>query len=142
MRNYDVYAQNCPTRLVLDHIADKWAALILWRLSDGPIRFNQLRREIEGISTKVLSQALKRTGARRADPRAQVFATVPVTVEYSITPLGETLAEKISAVTEWADSNIESVLAAQERYDRECSCQPRAVGSDGSPHLPSQMTVK
>ena len=116
MRNYDVYSQNCPTRLVLDHIADKWASLILWRLSDGPVRFNELRRKIEGISTKVLSQALKEL-ERDGLVLRRAFATVPVTVEYSITPLGKTLAEKLATVTQWAEQNIEQVLAAQERYD-------------------------
>lgn len=116
MRNYDVYSQNCPTRLVLDHIADKWAALILWRISDGPVRFNELRRKIEGISTKVLSQALKRLERDGLIAR-QAFATVPVTVEYSITPLGGTLGEKIATVTQWAEQNIEQVLAAQAQYD-------------------------
>lgn len=131
MRNYDVYSQNCPTRLLLDHIADKWATLVLWRISDGPIRFNQLRREVQGISTKVLSQALKRLGRDGLIARA-VFPTVPVTVEYSITPLGRTLADKIAAVTAWAEENIEAVLAAQERYDRECECGPGVVRSNGS----------
>jgi DNA-binding HxlR family transcriptional regulator len=116
MRNYDVYSQNCPTRLVLDHIADKWASLILWRISDGPVRFNELRRKIEGISTKVLSQALKQL-ERAGLILRRAFATVPVTVEYSITPLGNTLAEKLATVTQWAEQNIEAVLAAQEQYD-------------------------
>jgi DNA-binding HxlR family transcriptional regulator len=116
MRNYDVYDQSCPTRLLLDHIADKWAALILWRISDGPIRFNELRRKVDGISTKVLSQALKELERDGLISRA-AFPTVPVTVEYSITPLGAHLAEKISAITEWAEANIETVLVAQERYD-------------------------
>lgn len=116
MRNYDVYAKNCPTRLLLDHIADKWASLILWRISDGPIRFNELRRKVEGISTKVLSQALKSLERDGLVSRT-AFATVPVTVEYSITPLGMTLAQKISAVTAWAEANIEAVLDAQQRYD-------------------------
>lgn len=117
MRNYDVYQQNCPTRLLLDHIADKWASLILWRLSERPIRFNELRRQVEGISTKVLSQALKSLERDGLISRA-VFATVPVTVEYSITPLGLTLSEKISAVTAWAEQNIEAVLDAQQQYDQ------------------------
>lgn len=116
MRKYDVYQQNCPTRLLLDHIADKWASLILWKISDRPIRFNQLRRVIDGISTKVLSQALKAL-ERDGLLTRQVFPTVPVTVEYSITPLGRTLATKIAAVTEWAENNIETVLAAQASYD-------------------------
>lgn len=117
MRNYDVYSQNCPTRLVLDHIADKWASLILWRISDGPVRFNELRRRIEGISTKVLSQALKQL-ERDGLILRRAFATVPVTVEYSITPLGKTLAEKLATVTQWAEQNVEAVLAAQAEYDQ------------------------
>ena len=116
MRNYDVYSQNCPTRLLLDHIADKWASLILWRISDGPIRFNELRRKIEGISTKVLSQALKEL-ERDGLILRRAFATVPVTVEYSITPLGNTLAQKLATVTQWAEQNIEHVLVAQAQYD-------------------------
>ncbi|MEO5759133.1 MAG: helix-turn-helix domain-containing protein [Mesorhizobium sp.] len=116
MPPYDVYSASCPTRLLLDHIADKWAALILWRVSVQPIRFNQLRREIQGISTKVLSQALKRLERDGLIDR-KAFATVPMTVEYSITPLGLTLASKISAISEWAESNIEVVMAAQSRYD-------------------------
>jgi len=116
MRNYDVYSENCPTRLVLDHIADKWAALILWRISDGPIRFNELRRKVEGISTKVLSQSLKEL-ERDGLVIRRAFATVPVTVEYSITPLGNTLAEKLATVTQWAEQNIEAVLTAQAQYD-------------------------
>jgi len=120
MRNYSVYAENCPTRLLLDHIADKWAALILRKLKDGPIRFNELRRQIEGISTKVLSQALKEL-ERDGLINRQAFATVPVTVEYSITPLGVTLGRKIEAITEWAEANIEAVLSAQERYDQKAA---------------------
>jgi Predicted transcriptional regulators len=116
MRLYDVYSEACPTRLLLDHIADKWATLIIWKLSDGPLRFNELRRAIDGISQKVLSQALKRLErdglvARRA------FATVPVTVEYSLTPLGADLGQHIALVTNWAMDNIEAVLAAQARFD-------------------------
>lgn len=116
MRNYSVYAENCPTRLLLDHIADKWAALILRKLKDGPIRFNELRRQIEGISTKVLSQSLKELERDGLISR-QAFATVPVTVEYSITDLGKTLTDTIAAMTRWAEANIETVLEAQKRYD-------------------------
>lgn len=116
MRKYDVYDQSCPTRLLLDHIADKWAALILWRISDGTIRFNELRRKVDGISTKVLSKSLKELERDGLISRT-AFPTVPVTVEYSITPLGALLAEKISAITEWAQTNIETVLASQKLYD-------------------------
>jgi DNA-binding HxlR family transcriptional regulator len=112
----NAYASACPTRLVLDRVADKWTVLILGLLARGPVRFNRLRREVEGVSQKVLSQTLKgleRDGlvSRRA------FATVPVTVEYAITPLGETLAAAVDALRLWAESSVEEVLAAQRRYD-------------------------
>ena len=89
----NAYAAACPTRQILDRVGDKWAVLILLLIRDEPMRFNALRRAIEGISQKMLSQVLKSPGARRADQR-RVFATVPVTVEYSITPLGKTLADR------------------------------------------------
>lgn len=112
----DAYAADCPTRRVLDRIADKWTVLVLGSLTGGPCRFNRLRREIEGISQKMLSQTLKaleRDGlvSRRA------FATVPVTVEYDITPLGRTLAASVDALRVWAEVNIGEVEAAQRRYD-------------------------
>jgi len=112
----NVYDENCPTRMVLDHIADKWTALILWKLTNAPIRFNQLRRNIEGISQKVLSQTLKQLERDGLISR-QAFATVPVTVEYSVTPLGHTLAEKMAGISLWAQDNIDQVLAAQAKYD-------------------------
>ncbi|MEE1610120.1 winged helix-turn-helix transcriptional regulator [Microvirga sp. CF3016] len=112
----NIYAATCPTRLVLDRVADKWTVLILGLLADGPMRFNQLRRQIEGLSQKMLSQTLKgleRDGliSRRA------FATVPVTVEYSITPLGQTLASTVDALRIWAETHISEVLDAQKRFD-------------------------
>lgn len=113
---YDVYAQRCPTRMVLDRLADKWVVLILGRLADGPVRFNQLRRDIEGVSQKVLSQTLKKLERDGMIDR-RAFATVPVTVEYTLTPLGQTLIATLSALTDWAETNIEAVLAAQQRYD-------------------------
>lgn len=113
---YDVYTQACPSRLVLDRVADKWAVLILGRIDDEPVRFNQLRREIQGISQKVLSQTLKKL-ERDGLIRREVFATVPVTVEYSITGLGKTLADTIRSLARWAEANIEAVTTAQKRYD-------------------------
>ena len=116
LQNWNAYAHACPTRMVLDRIADKWAVLVLGLLGDGPVRFNQLRRQIEGISQKMLSQTLKsleRDGlvSRRATP------TVPVTVEYSITPLGETLSATVESLRIWAETHMEQVLLSQQQYD-------------------------
>lgn len=112
----NVFDPDCPTRMVLDRIADKWAMLLLRRLMDGPARFNQLHRDIRGISHKVLSQTLKRL-ERDGMISRQAFATVPVTVEYRITPLGETLARMIAQLTVWAETHIGEILAAQTGYD-------------------------
>ena len=78
---YDVYQSECPARAVLDHVGDKWALLVLHRLSEGPVRFNALRRDIHGLSQKVLSQVLKRLERDGLVSRT-VIATVPVTVEF------------------------------------------------------------
>jgi DNA-binding HxlR family transcriptional regulator len=113
---FDVFAERCPTRLVLDRIADKWAVLVLVRLKDEPVRFNQLRRDIQGVSQKVLSQTLKKL-ERDGLIRREAFATVPVTVEYSITRLGLTLTASIAAIADWAEANIAAVIASQQAYD-------------------------
>lgn len=114
--DWNPYEKNCPTRMVLDRIADKWTVLILGLLSDQPVRFNALRRAIEGLSQKVLSQVLKEL-ERDGLVRRKAFPTVPVTVEYSITPLGRTLATTIGALTQWAEDNVEAVLRSRKRYD-------------------------
>ncbi|MCK0208803.1 helix-turn-helix transcriptional regulator [Starkeya koreensis] len=113
---YDVYEDRCPTRLVLDRLADKWALLILDHLAEGTMRFNHLRRDIKGISQKVLSQTLKRLERDGLITRT-VYPTVPVTVEYALTPLGRTLAQTAAALTHWAESNMDAILAAQAAYD-------------------------
>jgi DNA-binding HxlR family transcriptional regulator len=112
----NAYAANCPTRQILDRVGDKWAVLILILVRDEPMRFNALRRAIEGISQKMLSQVLKSL-ERDGLIRRRVIATVPVTVEYSITPLGATLSKAVDALRDWAENNLKEVLSAQRRYD-------------------------
>jgi DNA-binding HxlR family transcriptional regulator len=112
----DPFNAQCPTRQVLDRIGDKWAVLILIMLDRETLRFNELRRRIESISQKMLSQTLKSL-ERDGLVRREVFATVPVTVEYSLTELGRTLAQTVQALTAWAESHIGAVQEAQRRYD-------------------------
>src|SRR5690349_20006813 len=90
----NAYSADCPTRQILDRVGDKWAVLILILVRDEPMRFNALRRAIEGISQKMLSQVLKSLD-RDGLIRRRVIAAVPVTVEYSMTPLGATLADAV-----------------------------------------------
>jgi DNA-binding HxlR family transcriptional regulator len=110
------YAANCPTRLVLDRIADKWTVLLLGLLGDGPVRFNRLRRGIEGLSQKVLAQTLRKLERDGLISRT-AFPTVPVTVEYALTPLGHTLAVAVDPLRAWAENNIQEVLHSQQVYD-------------------------
>ncbi len=121
---FNAYAVQCPTRMVLDRIADKWAVLILSHLAQAPCRFNALLRRIEGLSQKVLSQTLKKLERDGLVART-VFATVPVTVEYALTPLGRTLAGSLSGVIDWAERNMAAMLDAQQAYDaRARAAQP------------------
>lgn len=113
---YDVYAERCPTRMVLDRLADKWALLILDRLQAGPLRFNGLKRDIQRITQKVLTQTLRKL-ERDGLVSREVFATVPVSVEYTLTPLGRTLTQTVSALAHWAERHMDDVLAAQSRFD-------------------------
>ncbi len=111
------YAEDCPTRLVLDRIADKWTVLLLILLSRRSWRFNELRREIGGLTQKMASQTLK--GLERDGlVSRKVTPTVPVTVEYSITPLGRTLSETVDALRVWAERHMGDVAKAQVQYDR------------------------
>ena len=118
----NAYAAACPTRQILDRIGDKWAVLILILIRDEPMRFNALRRTIEGISQKMLTQVLKSL-ERDGLIKRRVFATVPVTVEYSITPLGKTLAAAVDPLRDWAEQNLKEVLSAQRRYDAQRSAK-------------------
>lgn len=111
----DTFNPQCPARLVLDRIGDKWAVLIMDSLADGPLRFNALRKRIGGISQKMLSQTLK-TLERDGLITRTVTATVPVTVEYAVTPLGRGLAGIVGQLTDWAEDNLTAILGARARF--------------------------
>lgn len=113
---YNVYEENCPTRSVLARLADKWVLLTLRRLESGPARFNALRRDIGGVSQRMLTQTLRRL-ERDGLVIREVFSTVPVTVEYRLSPLGMTLTETITVLAGWVESNMPAILDAQEKYD-------------------------
>ncbi|WP_242890036.1 winged helix-turn-helix transcriptional regulator [Actinomadura litoris] len=110
----DPFDPNCPTRLILDRIGDKWSVLVVLTLSDGPRRFSRLRDTIGGVTPKVLTQTL-RAMERDGLLTRQVFAEVPPRVEYALTPLGHSLRGPIEAVAEWAQENVGAVIAARER---------------------------
>jgi DNA-binding HxlR family transcriptional regulator len=117
-----VYSGACPARELLDRIADKWTALIVGILSaaGGPIRFTELRREIGGISQKMLTQTL-RDMERDGLVTRTAFAVIPPRVEYAVTPLGLTLHEPLSALSARSESHMAEVKAAQRRFDERTS---------------------
>jgi DNA-binding HxlR family transcriptional regulator len=112
----DAFNPDCPTRQLLDRIGDKWAVLAMLTLADGPVRFNDLRRRIAGISQKMLSQTLKSLERDGLIVRT-AFPTVPVTVEYALTPLAAGLIGLMAQITEWAEMHIGQIAAARARYD-------------------------
>ena len=114
---WNVYEQDCPTRLALDRIADKWTVLIVGRLAMGTRRFGELRRDIMGISPKVLTQKLREL-ERDGILIRKIYASVPPKVEYSLTPLGRTLISLLDSIRVWAESHIEAMLEAQTEYDQ------------------------
>ena len=112
----DVFSAACPTRQLLDRVADKWTTLILVLLREEPMRFNALRRRIDGISQKMLSQSLRHLERDGLVTRT-VTPTVPVSVTYALTPLGQTLVAAVNAIIEWAEDNMAEVARAQAAYD-------------------------
>ncbi|RZJ47038.1 MAG: transcriptional regulator [Brevundimonas sp.] len=112
----DVYAAECPTRRLLDRIADKWTTLLLTTLDGGAMRFNALKRRIGGVSQKMLSQTLRQM-ERDGLVLRHVEATVPVSVTYEITPLGRTLVAALLPMIDWAETRMDQVEAARRAYD-------------------------
>ncbi|WP_157251899.1 winged helix-turn-helix transcriptional regulator [Nonomuraea typhae] len=113
---YDAYLAKCPSRRLLTTLTDKWVSLILTALAGGSQRYSELARTIAGVSQKMLTQTLR--GLERDGLVARtVTVSVPVRVDYELTPLGQTLLPLMTAIKEWAEVHIEDVEAARSRYD-------------------------
>ena len=104
----------CPSRLVLDRIADKWTALIIQILARGTMRYAALQREIGGISQKMLTQTL-RTLERDGLVQRKVHPVVPPKAEYSLTKLGRTLIEPLHALCRWSEKHLAELQANRAR---------------------------
>jgi DNA-binding HxlR family transcriptional regulator len=113
---WDVFNSQCPTRQVLDRITGKWTVLVVHRLSNGTMRFAQLRRAVDGISQKVLTETLR--GLERDGLVVRrLYASVPPRVDYSLTDLGRSLCGLVAGICGWAEANIERVEKARAAYD-------------------------
>ena len=107
----------CPSRLVLDRIADKWTALIIQILAGGTMRYAALQREIGGISQKMLTQTL-RSLERDGLVQRMVHPVVPPKVEYSLTKLGRTLIEPLQGLCRWSEKHLGELQANRARAKR------------------------
>jgi DNA-binding HxlR family transcriptional regulator len=112
----DLFDPDCPTRLVLDRIGDKWTVLVVLLLSDGPMRFTELRSHLGRVAPKVLTQTLRRM-ERDGLVTREIFAEVPPRVDYGLTDLGHSLLEPIAAIADWAEIHVGRITTAQVAYD-------------------------
>ncbi|RKT07137.1 HxlR family transcriptional regulator [Streptomyces sp. 3211.6] len=113
---FDVFARACPSRETLEHVTGRWGSLTVGALRDGPRRFNELRRRVDGVSEKMLSQtlhALERDGivTREAQP------TNPPRVDYELTPLGREIADRLLALIHFVEGSMDEVLGSRQSYD-------------------------
>lgn len=120
----DVFLRDCPTRAVLELIASKWTMLVLVALEDGrPLRFGELRRRLDGVTQKVLTQtlrALEREGLLARDH----YPTVPPRVEYRLTRLGQEVGGLVQSITDWSQANIAAIRAARQEFDERAAAEP------------------
>ncbi|WP_410600438.1 winged helix-turn-helix transcriptional regulator [Amycolatopsis sp. lyj-90] len=117
-----VHGRDCPSRTVIEVLANKWALYVLGaiRRYERPMRFSELRRLLDGITQKMLTQTLRsleRDGLIRRD----VYPTVPPRVEYGLTPLGVDVGRLTNAVAEWAVENVDQIFAARSAFDEKAS---------------------
>ncbi|MEO5808267.1 helix-turn-helix domain-containing protein [Devosia sp.] len=110
------FDSGCPVRGVLDKISDKWSMLLVMTLASAPRRFNQLRREVPDISQKMLTQTL-RDLQRDGLVSRQVFDTKPPSVEYRLTPLGQSIIVPFGYLIRWANENHPVINVARLAFD-------------------------
>ncbi|MBF6333855.1 winged helix-turn-helix transcriptional regulator [Nocardia transvalensis] len=114
----DVFARNCTSRPVLQNVASRWGVLALVALREGPYRFSALRRRVEGVSERMLSQTLQSL-ERDGMIHREVVQAIPPRVEYTLTDLGAQVAEHLEALIVTLETNMDKIAEAQAAYHRE-----------------------
>lgn len=102
--------ENCASRQAVELIGNKWTILVIFALAGGTKRYSEMRRMIVGVSQKMLTQTLQ-TLEQCGLVHREVYAVIPPKVEYSLTPLGQTLLDPILAIKRWSDTYMEQVTA-------------------------------
>ncbi|NEB74015.1 helix-turn-helix transcriptional regulator [Streptomyces sp. SID14478] len=106
----------CPQRIVLEHVTSRWGVLVLMALEERSFRFSELRREVGGVSEKMLAQTLQ-TLERDGFVHRDAQPVIPPRVDYSLTALGREGAAQVRSLAEWTERRLAEVAAARERYD-------------------------
>ncbi|ASM73630.1 MULTISPECIES: winged helix-turn-helix transcriptional regulator [Roseobacteraceae] len=113
VRRGDLMAVQCPSRDVLKHVTSRWGVLALMALDDNTLRFSALRQQIGGVSERMLAQTLQALAADGFVDRVS-FDVVPPHVEYSLTPLGREVAEKVRGLADWIEVSMPRITEAQQ----------------------------
>lgn len=108
---------NCPQRILLDQLTEKWSMLVLMALDDGPLRFNAVKRQLVGVTQKALTQCLRRL-ERNGIVTRRVVPASPIAVEYAITPLGRSVQRPLKTMYRWTTENLAEVEQARAAFDR------------------------
>ncbi|MFE2500781.1 winged helix-turn-helix transcriptional regulator [Streptomyces rubiginosohelvolus] len=112
----DIKQPMCPSRLILEHVTSRWGVLVLVALLERSYRFSELRREVGGVSEKMLAQTLQ-TLERDGFVHRDAKPVIPPRVDYSLTPLGIEAAEQVRALARWTEHQVDAVRASREAYD-------------------------
>jgi DNA-binding HxlR family transcriptional regulator len=118
----------CEVRHILDRVGDKWSLLVIALLDHGSRRFTELRREIDGISQRMLTLTLRQL-ERDGLVRRTVHPVVPPRVDYELMPLGETLLETIQSLVAWTIEHRDEIAAARAAYDARSEAVKESVNS-------------
>lgn len=112
----NAFDADCPTRIVLDRVGDKWTVLVVAALADGPLRFTVLRERIGGVTGKVLTSTL-RSMLRDGLLERTAYPTVPPKVEYELTELGGSLRQPIDELRSWAERHVAHIVRNRDAHD-------------------------
>ncbi|GAB7181350.1 helix-turn-helix domain-containing protein [Kitasatospora sp. Ki12] len=112
----NVFDRMCPSRGVLEHVTSRWGVLVLGALHERGYRFSELRRQVSGVSEKMLAQTLQ-TLERDGFVLREAHPVIPPRVDYSLTPLGREAAELVAALARWSERRVPAVVTAREEYD-------------------------
>ncbi len=125
----DAFRRECTSRAVLDVLANKWVCLAVGALRPGTLRFSELRRRLDGITQKMLTQTLRRL-ERHGLVERTVHPTVPPRVEYRLTELGLGVAELMDAIRDWSEQHVHEIESATRRFDLRDAPEHRGTASD------------